>query len=171
MIKEGKDMEISIIVIHLSMLLMLAALSMAIQRKSIFIVIALVFVGIFCNNLVVKANGGKMPVFIKNMSAQIKTDLHIAPRHQVGTAHTRYAYLADFITVDKTQSTYSPGDVSMILGPVLLAICVLIQVFCTLWIEGLAGFLCNNNLPISYPFTMMSLYAVYLGCQHIFFYA
>ena len=148
------------------MMMLLVILSMTLQQKIMFITIGIVFVGVFCNIFVVKANGGKMPVFIKNMSEYTKSDLRTASRHQIGTADTKHAYLADFITIDTTQNIYSPGDISMTIGPIVLAFSVLWQIIYTLYYEGIRGFLYNNQ-PISYPIIIMTIYAIYLGCHHI----
>ncbi|MEA3322922.1 MAG: DUF5317 family protein [Patescibacteria group bacterium] len=154
------------------MMILLVTLSAIIKQKKVFAVITIVFVGIFCNNLVVESNDGKMPVFIKNMSAETEADLRTAPRHQMGTENTKYAYLADFVSVkvNKAQDIVSPGDISMTLGPILLALSILWQIMCTLRYEGLAGFT-RNNLPISYSMSIMTIYAVYLGCRHVILYA
>ena len=163
-------MGISVMIAYASMTLLAIALAMVMKRKIVFIVIAAVFIGIFCNRFVMNSNGGKMPVFIQDATVQAQTDFSNEPRHQAGTKETKYAYLADFITTSKTENIYSPGDISMTLGPVLLALSVLWQIVYTLRYEGLSGFM-YNNLPISYPMTAMSLYAAYLGYQHLLLYA
>lgn len=163
-------MDASIVIAYTSMMIMLVTLSAMMKRKMIFIAIGVVFVGIFCNVFVVKSNGGKMPVFIKNMSEYAKADLRIAPRHQAGTLETKHAYLADFIAVKKSHNIYSPGDISMAIGPVALALSVLWQIMCTLRHDGITGFM-RNNQPISYHTSAMAICAVYLGCRHIILYA
>ncbi len=108
---------------------------------------------------------------MENMLVQAQTDFSNEPRHQAGTIETKYAFLADFITINKkAQNIYSPGDISMTIGPVLLALSILWQIVYTLRHEGLTGFLYNNQ-PISYPMSMMVVYAVYLGYRHIMLYA
>lgn len=163
-------MGISIIIVYASMMLLLVILSTIMKRKIIFVTIGAVLLGVSCNAFVVKTNDGKMPVFIENMSEHTKADLRTAPRHQAGTVNTKHAYLADFIALKKTQSIYSPGDVSMTLGPIVLALSVLLQIVYTLRYEGVMGFI-RNNQPISYYTSIMTIYAVYLGCRHILAYA
>ena len=67
--------------------------------------------GIACNRLVMRVNGGKMPVF--NTSYKIpETETHIA-----GGPYTRLRILSDWI--DMGRGIVSIGDVLLILGAVV----------------------------------------------------
>lgn len=75
----------------------------------------IVFLGILANRFVVAFNDGYMPVFIKKIDTLVDGFVKLSERHQLGTEHTRLAFLGDVFDVPHV-GIVSIGDILIVVA-------------------------------------------------------
>ena len=114
-----------------SLLYILFACVLRVKSKIVTGAVVLVFTGILGNQVAVTSNGGRMPVFIEDVSVSTQFDLVQSKRHVLGTEDTTYKFLSDIIEVKGKNITQvlSVGDICMLFGPVLLVLVCLLYTY------------------------------------------
>lgn len=150
-------MEYYIFIYHASLAILLRLLYGEARSRILGIAIYFVFLGVGGNLLVVVANDGRMPVFVKNISRETQIDLHESHIYQEGNGNTKLRYLSDFIPIKNTQRIMSPGDVGMICGIALL----IMLIVCGLSRIDLQTFF-HNKTQISYSIMVVAMIVPWL---------
>jgi len=102
----------------LSYALLLGAFLSQIKFKTVWILSSLVPLGTLGNVVVMKYNGGQMPVFLSTteISSKIRQIIEYDPDHVQATTATKLPLLADRIEIEKFQGICSVGDLMMLLA-------------------------------------------------------
>lgn len=94
------------------------------------------YTGIFCNKLVISANGGKMPVNVENQSPEVQSSIQEflmeSPRHTNFSPETRLPFLVDNIYIPHPNGGFrvlSIGDILMYFGLAILTINEFVLIF------------------------------------------
>jgi len=139
----------------LSYALLLGAFLSQIKFKIVWILGSLVLLGALSNVVVVKCNGGQMPVFFSTteISLEEKQAIEHDPKHVLATAATKLPLLADRIEIEKFQTIYSVGDLMLLLAFSAFA------VFITWQLRKINKNFFKNGTQISYGIMSIGLVA------------
>jgi predicted tellurium resistance membrane protein TerC len=133
------------IFLYSMMLLLFFLLAKSLKNMTIIVGLWLCFYGVVGNQLVVTANGGKMPVYMENVSDEDRIMLRSSVRHTEGDSHTRFRLLSDIIHIEHWDRVVSIGDVLMIIAVVVPGIGYAVR------LRNNMGYFFDNNAKISLP--------------------
>lgn len=111
-------MERNIVLIFLFLLMFVG--TKALKSWAVTVAFWLLLFGVFCNQVVITVNGGRMPVFLENsILPENSTFLGQSPTHQMGDEHTKLKFLSDTIYIKPLDSVVSVGDIALCLAVLL----------------------------------------------------